>query len=460
EIEFIAANRLTIHKNGGIIVPTSSHGVFISDNIVPTQTISQLAQYAAAIESESFNKNKWHEGSDEKVLDLIHPSDYCLVYRRSLKREKLTQLIGCEPFLYTGITYGDVSERFQWLPSEFKVKHDGSVEIRSYINNLNRRKHPEVQDAIKSIFESMVPLFERALGSFETQPENRIKASLNNNDYQQDQDEWQFEEYLRYKYGMTVDLKDQALREAAEADDELDEFLDSLWESKRFRPVHIPGLPKSFTLNGRDLQVIVKMESINLTPEKPSFTGGNWHLEGMENEAIAATGFLYYAMDNITSSRLTFRNVHEHDEDVNFMYEQHDYVGLEKVFNFENGSSINVQICGQIEARKDRCVVFPNFLHHRVEDFELQDRTRPGHQKILTFFLVHPDFKVISTADVGIQQLDWAAEDLFWIGGFGTKLPMEIVRNIIVMSGGCFSEKEAYEIADLAMEERVNTLEE
>ncbi|KAJ3280927.1 hypothetical protein HDU79_011256, partial [Rhizoclosmatium sp. JEL0117] len=283
ELEYIAANRLIVHKNGGTIVPTSSHGVLISDNVVPIQTISHLARYAAAIEYESLKKNKWHEGSDEKVLDLIHPSDYCLVYRRSLKRGKLTQLIGSEPFQYTGITYGDVSEKFQWLPSEFKVNQDGGVEIRSYINNLNRRKHPEVQDAIKSIFESMVPMFERALGSFETQPENRIKASLNNNDYQKDQYEWQFDEYLRHKHGVNVNLKDQSLREAAEDDDELDEFIDSLWEAKRFRPVHIPGLPKlfevpaestvhTFNLNGRDLQVIVKMASIHLTPEKPSFT--------------------------------------------------------------------------------------------------------------------------------------------------------------------------------------------
>jgi hypothetical protein len=37
------------------------------------------------------------------------------------------------------------------------------------------------------------------------------------------------------------------------------------------------------------LQIIVKMASIELTPEKPRFPVGSWHVEGQMNEHICAT---------------------------------------------------------------------------------------------------------------------------------------------------------------------------
>ncbi|KAJ3280926.1 hypothetical protein HDU79_011255 [Rhizoclosmatium sp. JEL0117] len=468
ELHYIANNRLITQKNGAIISPTSSHGVFISDSLIPREMVSQLAQHAASLEAISFAKAKWHEGSDGKVLDLIHPSDYCLVYGRSYQRERMTQPVGCKVLKYKGPNGGDISRKFQWLPTEFKVNGDGNVSIRSYINNLNRCQHPELQSSILSVFETMVPMFELALGSLQSVPVNRIRAPLANNAYQLSQGRWELDEYLRDKYGANVNLNDQALRHSALYDDDYDEFVDNLMERISRRPVNIPGLPTEFSslndsevcrfsLAGRNLQVIVKMASIHLSPEKPVFNGGSWHLEGMENEAIAATGILYYSMDNITSSRLTFRNVHESDRDGVFEYEQSDFGGLEKVFNFTNEVSTNVQVCGQIEARENRCVVFPNYLQHKVEDFELLDKTQPGHRKILAFFLVHPDFKVNSTADVGMQQLEWLAAELYGICGLGSKLPLEVVRLIAGFTRATLTEKQAQRVAHLVMEERKNT---
>jgi hypothetical protein len=47
-------------------------------------------------------------------------------------------------------------------------------------------------------------------------------------------------------------------------------------------------------LRGRKLQVIVKLANIVLTPEKPTYPGGSWHVEGMKNEHIVASGIYYY----------------------------------------------------------------------------------------------------------------------------------------------------------------------
>jgi hypothetical protein len=40
--------------------------------------------------------------------------------------------------------------------------------------------------------------------------------------------------------------------------------------------------------------------------------------------------------------------------------------------------------------REGRALFFPNVYQHRVEPFELADKTRPGHRKIVALFLVDP----------------------------------------------------------------------
>lgn len=63
----------------------------------------------------------------------------------------------------------------------------------------------------------------------------------------------------------------------------------------------------TYSLNGRTIHVIVKLANIELTPERPRYAGGVWHVEGMENESIIASGIHYCESDNIEESRLAFR---------------------------------------------------------------------------------------------------------------------------------------------------------
>ena len=55
--------------------------------------------------------------------------------------------------------------------------------------------------------------------------------------------------------------------------------------------------------------MIVKYAEIVVTPERPEYGGGVWHVKGMENEAICAFCIAYLASDNITESRLHFRSM-------------------------------------------------------------------------------------------------------------------------------------------------------
>jgi hypothetical protein len=45
---------------------------------------------------------------------------------------------------------------------------------------------------------------------------------------------------------------------------------------------------------------------------------------------------------------------------------------------------------------------------HRVSPFKLQDPTKPGHRRFIALWLVDPHQRIISTANVPPQQLDWS----------------------------------------------------
>lgn len=69
-----------------------------------------------------------------------------------------------------------------------------------------------------------------------------------------------------------------------------------------------------------------------------------------------------------------------------------------------------VQVLGQILTREDRLLVFPNVLQHRVSPFKLAEASRPGHRKLLALFLVDPNKKIPSTANIPPQRVDWWAQ--------------------------------------------------
>jgi hypothetical protein len=49
---------------------------------------------------------------------------------------------------------------------------------------------------------------------------------------------------------------------------------------------------------------------------------------------------------------------------------------------------------------------------HRVSGFELADPSKPGHRRFVALWLVDPHKRIISTANVPPQQMDWWAESL------------------------------------------------
>jgi hypothetical protein len=70
-------------------------------------------------------------------------------------------------------------------------------------------------------------------------------------------------------------------------------------------------------------------------------------------------------------------------------YEQDDCNGVREVYGLANEDAMN-QVLGSAETHAGRVLAFPNILQHHVGPFRLADPSRPGHRKVLVFFLVDP----------------------------------------------------------------------
>nr|WP_284453867.1 DUF4246 domain-containing protein [Streptomyces sp. MRC013] len=361
-------------------------GVGQSDTLVDDELGSRLREAVRVLEQVPEAERDWRPGSGGQVLDLVHPSLFCLVRGVSGEPERAWR----NPTNHYS-TY-EFSERFQWLPTDVDVSDDGGVAFRSYVNNVHPETHRELASILPDLFARMLPLLENVLTDLRHPRPLRIEA---------DPFEW-YDSEPEYpdksSYGDAAAYS-KALRAWEEARDDW-------WENRRptvpdapeSTPPELPGESARVDLRGRRLQVIVKLTAVHLTPDKPEYPGGSWHVEGMLDERIVSTGVHYRDSEDITESRPGFRAALGDP-----YYEQNDDTGLREVHGLENEDALN-QVLGSTATPAGRCPAFPNILQHRVGSFRLVDPTRPGHRKILAFFLVDPVERIVSTSDVPPQQ--------------------------------------------------------
>ncbi|MER6563026.1 DUF4246 domain-containing protein [Streptomyces sp. NPDC001027] len=361
-------------------------GVWQSDALVDDGLRSRLREAVRVLEQVPEAEQDWHPGSDGQVLDLVHPSMFCLVREVSGAPEQAWR----NPT--NSYSKHEFSERFQWLPTDVDVSDDGHVTFRSYVNNVHPETHRELAAVLPDLFARLRPLFENVLTDLRHPRPLRIEVDP----YGWYDSEPEYPDRAAYPdAGSYADAR-EAWTEAHE----------HWWENRRpivpdapaFTPPESPDASARVDLRGRRLQVIVKLAAIHLTPDKPEYPGGSWHVEGMMNERIVSTGIYYWDSENITDSRLSFRAALDDPH-----YEQNDDNGLREVFGLEDEDALN-QPLGSASTPAGRCLAFPNVLQHRVGSFRLTDAARPGHRKILAFFLVDPSQTIVSTSDVPPQQ--------------------------------------------------------
>jgi len=121
-----------------------------------------------------------------------------------------------------------------------------------------------------------------------------------------------------------------------------------------------------------------------------------------------------------------------------------------------------VQDIGDVITKTHRCVSFPNLYQHQVQPFRLEDPTKPGHRKILVFFLVDPTQRVFSATDVAPQQREWITDAMNDAGRNSAfaKLPIELLKMISNENDGVMTRSEAEEYRKELMSERVMSVEE
>ncbi|KAH0169883.1 hypothetical protein KCU67_g2875, partial [Aureobasidium melanogenum] len=176
------------------------------------------------------------------------------------------------------------------------------------------------------------------------------------------------------------------------------------------------ALQESFRQKG--LQVIVKIDRIELNSSESRFPGSDWHVEGLHNEHIVANSMYILEEENTSEPRIDFRQETRLDLD-EFDYKEYDLEAFLKVFAVPYkeqilGGSLNpppsLQRLGSVGLPVGRLLAWPNVLRHRITPFELVDKTKPGHRSFLTLSLVDPSYRICSTRNVPPQDHDWWAE--------------------------------------------------
>jgi hypothetical protein len=293
-------------KNGGLVTAYDGD-VVKSDVAVPESLKLALRAAAARLEDVPDEEKDWHPGSNDQVLDLVHPSLFPLLYGKS--RIVLDKPLTIDEGISRtgeGETIPEVgpkkkarsqnrswipqvteqwSDHFQWLPCEvaFKPTGDGEsdfrCEINSYINNLHPQDHPGLYDLIGEVITRTIPLWNKTLTPLLNTESRNLRIVFD---------------------GVSVSPNPDEIPEDEQPQQEDDENDDAFWDRKwyweqdfckrnlvlpepgdyepRPQPDNLVDLRKEYAKNG--LQVIVKLANIHLTPEKPEYGGGTWHVEG------------------------------------------------------------------------------------------------------------------------------------------------------------------------------------
>ena len=458
-------------QTGLIHVLDAELTVVKSDTAVSEELDARLREGVKALEDVPEAAKDWHPRSNKQVLDLLHPSLFPVVHGRTkqldvldgrVPRDRCTEFIG-KGNVGTGPSSVDATgfSSFQWLPTDVELT-DAGAKIIGYINNLLPAAHAPLYRVLERFVDASVPLWEEALSWFVDRRRLVLESTADEDDFvlpegltyprsegsgdEQEADEDESDESWRYS-DRYLDWRDQHRILQFREPDEFKPFARSVRLSDR---VDL----RSRVVGRGYVQVIFKLANIYLTPEQPEYEGGSWHVEGSLDERICATAIYYYDQENVTPSHLAFRQGLDAEE-LMMIPAQSEYTSLEKYLGVEQDGAA-IQHLGSVLTRPRRLLAFPNALQHQVQPFGLEDKSKPGHRKILAMFLIDPAKPIPSTSDVPPQRKDWWMPEVRKVPAFA-QLPYEIFEQIIDMVDDFpISWSDALDIRESLMDERTD----
>ncbi|KAM0426064.1 hypothetical protein ACHAPT_008695 [Fusarium lateritium] len=411
-------NKAKYFAASGLIPTLDSAGnsVVKSDSYIEKCFHDKLADAFDALRADQGDNVDWHPRSNGMVQDLVHPSMYPFVYGRSRFTQEET--VGVSNALDT-IGEGVIvpkderpeskdlfwSITYQWLPSNVAICDDGTVKLTSYVNNLNPNKFPGIYETLEGIIEKAIPAWDQCLHEYTSWKKGSVAGRVNSRFHKitaaSDSDDslWAPElDVAKFKdldihltHEELFELEDQACYEKGNTQigwkpqhERMNQGLPPLtpnvedrhiarakWEKTREAILPEPrdfeeidyapkeSIREKFKENG--LQVIVKMASIELTPAKPEFPAGGWHLEGQMNEKICATALYYVDSENVTPSHLSFRMQTDSYLNDKIYAKQDEYNWLERVYGTSlSDPGVCVQNFGDVQTPQGRLLAFPN----------------------------------------------------------------------------------------------------
>ncbi|KAK0506849.1 hypothetical protein JMJ35_010703 [Cladonia borealis] len=158
-------------------------------------------------------------------------------------------------------------------------------------------------------------------------------------------------------------------------------------------------------------QDVIFLRDIDVTPERPNYEAAMWHVQGQNNERIAAAAHYIFPTDNISLSApptMSFRRRRNPEE-----------AGLARgymisppyaaaIYGAEDDDPAIKRI-GYVLLRDRQTVVYPNTFQTRLNGFGTASASKPGYCRILTLQLIDPHRSNMSTAMVSCHRRNWWA---------------------------------------------------
>ncbi|OJK03589.1 hypothetical protein ASPACDRAFT_1862977 [Aspergillus aculeatus ATCC 16872] len=326
------------------------------------------------------------------------------------------------------------SNKFQWLPCEVKFTDRGETKITSYINGVNPREK-ETYRALERLIDTAIHPWNEMLilGN-----QGRTPIRIRTYDFQTENEA--LPQAYNLLWGTTVGLEVRFSEEQwPEIRSQVRDYLNLPEYEQRYQidpsesnvkdllasmdPSPTPPPPEPnhqfYTVSLRDhfqgLQVIIRVSSIDLTPERPLYTGEpQFGVAGILNEHIVATTVCYLDMDNIKDPKVSFQQ-ETLLSTLDFNVEK--YLIMNRVFDvpeekddelppaLQNLGSVSVSQAGEL-------LSWPNTLRSRAEAFNLRDPSQPGRLRFVTLWLVDPHYRICSTQNVPPQDESWVGTSM------------------------------------------------
>ncbi|OXA55053.1 uncharacterized protein LOC110849768 [Folsomia candida] len=370
----------------GQMFPGPLDGSWVADGLVDIALTERLVVGVAEVEEMAIEADNWQPGTEKRVINVIDPYSYCVVAKRSHILKEI------------------------FVPNEHKkvgdyrhLLHFHSDKVDKYLDQT------DVKRLISSIPDDMIsspPKIEWD-PNYQLLPADVVIDSGGASHFTSyvnglnPAEHGELYATLEQVFDKMIPLYEKVLSEILLTRLEVEPKTRSETDKNQSVPV---------TLRGKKIQVVVRMTTTILTPENSKHPGGQWHIEGMANEQIVAVGLHYFSSENSNTSKLYLAPTWR-----------------------ESNSVISVVDGGNnpfaIETVPGRSVVFKNSISHRVAPFELDDPEKPGHRKILGFFLVDPGVQILSSARVPCQQWAWYLDVWKTFGSEGRLVPLTASRN-------------------------------